>query len=101
MMVTAAVSGPRLQSASEAFGNIACKVGPGVGAGLTTVQPGSADTIPGSGVMEGMVFCVGMVDGAGEVSFAICVLALLQALSSRVSSKRNLNVFFTVICSTD
>ena len=50
MIVMEAVSGPRTQSWSLAGGNSDCSVGPGVGWGLTTVQPAEAPDMLETGV---------------------------------------------------
>ena len=55
-MVMAAFSGPDTQSSSLAGGNKDCSVGPGVGRGLTTVQPGGGESLEATS-SEGVEVC--------------------------------------------
>jgi hypothetical protein len=66
MIVTAAVSGPRIQSSALTGGNSDCSVGPGVGWGLTTVQAAAAAGPRVAAVSETLVRRVAV--GAGKTS---------------------------------
>ena len=88
-----AVFSPWLQSLSEMDGNMAVSVGPGVGIGLSAVQPGTeaCDTASGTFVDEGWPVVAGAWVGAG-----VCVALDWQAASTMTNNKLSMPLCATL-----
>jgi hypothetical protein len=92
MKVTDASAGPFIQSLSVTGGKIDCSVGPGVGRGLTTVQPGGAPVLIALACVGVLVAAVtGLAEGDGRTAAWLVVVDVdglaWQAAKTRVNNR--------------